>query len=74
MVAAAYIYRQLSGHGGVARRIHPTASSPAPAAPTATFNPKDRIHERLNKLHEEDYRRLQEVEQEIQRLEEGLES
>ncbi|MQF48736.1 hypothetical protein FIM08_02385 [SAR202 cluster bacterium AC-647-N09_OGT_505m] len=30
--------------------------------------------ERCYKLHEEDYRRLQEVEQEIQRLEEGLES
>ncbi len=52
MVAAAYIYRQLSGHTGVARRIHPLAT--APSAPAATFNPKDRIHERLNKLHEED--------------------
>jgi len=54
IVAAAYIYRQLSGHGGVARRIHPTASSPASAAPTATYNPKDRVHERLDKLHKED--------------------
>ena len=38
LIAAAYVYRQLSGQTGVASQINPIA--PAPAAPPAPFNPK----------------------------------
>jgi hypothetical protein len=61
--------RYLPEHYRISRLVQATEMTAASAAMLAQL-----YLERCYKLHEEDYRRLQEVEQEIQRLERGLES
>ena len=61
--------RYLPEHYRIPRLVQATEMTAMSAAMLAQL-----YLERCYKLHEEDYRRLQEVEQEIQRLEEGLES
>lgn len=61
--------RFLPEHYRIPRLVQATEMTAAAAAMLAQL-----YLERCYKLHEEDYRRLQEVEQEIRRLEEGLES
>ena len=61
--------RYLPEHYRIPRLIQATEMTAVSAAMLAQL-----YLERCYKLHEEDYRRLQEVEQEIQRLEESLES
>ncbi len=61
--------RYLPEHYRIPKLIQATEMPAASAAILAQL-----YLERCYKLHEEDYRRLQEVEQEIERLEESLES